>query len=603
MYYIKKNLILMGVIMMGILLSSCTIGTRSGSSAAGKECNSDLYIAIDLGNLEQINEALEDGANINKLEGLPLDEVNPLKISLGRNNERITEYLIERGADVNYTDKYSTSLLMSTAYNTNVHLSELLIKHGAKIDQKDKKGDTALEYLLQGRNKTRTEKIIHRMITLLIDNGAKIRPNTLKAALNGYNSNGDGDGMYSVVKRILEGLIKEGYKSGLDSVFEAAILGDSSKVGELIKENKLKKENEQQILFYTAAFGKVETIKLLEEKGLGLDSSDSNKNTLLIIASQYGNLEMVKYLLDKSADIEVQNKDSYTALMVAVINDKVEVARYLIKKGAKTFYKLFDYDTIYGAVDEAARNGNLEMVKLIITNGYPLSNEFMSSAMVAASENSRVDSLKYFIDKGADPDIQALGITLLEISCIRGNLEVVKFLVENGASVNGKRVKGKPLINAAQHGNTDIVEYLISKGANVNAIPVYEDGSRGGSALISAVMGGYLDIVKLLVENGADLEYQEESSDKETVVMVAARNGSRHILEYLVQKGANINYQDQNGKTALMYTVTSGQKDNVEVLMKYKPDLSLKDKDGHTALDMAKERKKKDIIKILENTK
>lgn len=581
---VKKNLALMVVIILAMFLSACTAGSKIGTILAGKDSDKKLYVGIKNGNIEQVKEGIQEGANINKIESIFLSESNPFIIALTENEDKIAEYLIDQGANVNYSDNLGRSLLMFSAYNTDEEFCNLLIKHGAKVDKADKSGDTALEYALHDSSKMNTEQDIDNLITILINQGEKIKSNTLKAALKADDDYGDGHCRYGVMKRILKGLISDGYKSGLDPTLEASMIGNSSKVDELIKSNKMKDETKQQILFYTAAFGNVDTLKLLQENGVDFNSRDRNKNTPLIIASQYGNLQMVKYLLSLGADIRAQSKDGDTALLKAIRSKNYEVTEYLIKSGAV----LKD-----NVLNVASSNGNLDIIKLIISNGYSLNNESLNLAFASALEYKHFEVAKYLLDKGADPNKENNTITPLEESCLEGNLEAVKFLIDNGASIDGRRVLGRPLNNAAENGNTEVVEYLIKKGANVNIV---SNNNNENTALRSAISGGYFDIVKLLVENGADLEYKYP-------ILNAAAAGSKNILEYLIQKGANVNVQNENGYTALMNAASHGYIDNIKVLLKYKADASLKNKEGHTALDMAKEKKNKDIIKILENAK
>jgi len=590
---IKKGILALLIILIAMSLSSCLIGTE--------ESDKKMLIGIKNGNLEQVKEALEDGANIDKIEGLYLEESNPFWLALLNNRDHIAEYLIEHGADANSTDIHGVPLLTISAYNGNIYFSELLLEHGADINAIDKKGYTALEAALIGR---KSEKETNSLITLLLDNGAKITPTTLEAALKGNNDNGDC--RYGIVRRILEDLIEAGYESGLDPLLEAAILGDSSKVDELIKADKMREEDKQLIMFYTVAFGNVETLKLLENKGVDLQSSDKFYNEPLTIAAKYGQLEMVEYLLSKNVDIEAQNGDDETALMEAVINDQYEVAEYLLKKGAKTHYTILDKyprDALY----KASRNGNIEMMKLIINNGYTLNDKSIDLAMHGATEKNQTEALKYLLSIGADIGIEYDSTPLLETACLLGNLEVVKLLVENGTNIDGKNGEGRPLNLAAYYGNTEIVEYLIENGVNVNAVAVSTDdekaGLTGSSALMRATYKGNLDIIKLLVENGADLEYQYEQVDNDTVLITAAERGSRNIVEYFIQKGSDINYQNQKGKTALIKAVEKNNADNVKVLLKYGADISLKDENGLTALDIAKAENKTKIIEIIEKAK
>lgn len=52
------------------------------------------------------------------------------------------------------------------------------------------------------------------------------------------------------------------------------MLGDSSRLNGLVNAGKMQKEDENKILFFTASFGKVDTMKLLQSKGLNLRAID-----------------------------------------------------------------------------------------------------------------------------------------------------------------------------------------------------------------------------------------------------------------------------------------------------------------------------------------
>lgn len=599
----KKFLLVILVSFISILFSSCSLNnvTNSVSNTLAKESDVKLNAGIQSGNLERVKEAIEDGANLNKIKVSLVSDENPVVLAITKNQDKIAEYLINNGADANYTDNSGRSLLMFSAYNMDVSFCELLIKHGAKVNQEDKNGYTALEYVLDHSRKATTERDINQIISVLLEHGAQIRPITLKAALKEDFS--DSESRYSIINRVVQRLIKEGKKPDINDVFKAAIIGDFPKISELIKANKMQKEDEEQILFFTAAFGKVETMKLLEGKEVDIKTCDKLKNTLLIVASQYGNLEMVKYLSSKGIDIEARNKDDNTALMAAIMNDHYETVEYLVKKGAKSYYKIPDYNVFYGALDLASENANVSVMELLIANGYPINNDTMGSAMISAVGNNKIESIKYLLNRGVDPNVGYNGLTPLENACLNGNVEITKILVEHGAKVDGLEVKGKPLYNAAKSGNVDVVEYLIKKGASVNSIPKYSDGSGGESALMAAAYSGQFEVVKLLIENGADINYQNENADNGTALIWATSGGSRHIVEYLIQNGAKVDYKSEKGETALMRAASQGQLDCVKVLIKYKADASIKDKEGHTALDLAKAGKYKGVVDYLENIK
>ncbi|OUM65895.1 hypothetical protein PIROE2DRAFT_29413, partial [Piromyces sp. E2] len=59
--------------------------------------------------------------------------------------------------------------------------------------------------------------------------------------------------------------------------------------------------------------------------------------------------------------------------------------------------------------------------------------------------------------------------TPLFFACYSGKLDVVTYLVEQGANVNKENRKGAtPLFNACIGGHEAVVQYLVEHGADVN---------------------------------------------------------------------------------------------------------------------------------------
>lgn len=94
------------------------------------------------------------------------------------------------------------------------------------------------------------------------------------------------------------------------------------------------------------------------------------------------------------------------------------------------------------------------------------------------------------------------GMTPLMCASMYGNLNIVKYLVANGADVNARETGGEntPLMFAAAHGKPDVTEYLISVGADVNAWNKIGENTP----LMFATAHNYSEIVKLLLKNNAD---------------------------------------------------------------------------------------------------
>lgn len=148
--------------------------------------------------------------------------------------------------------------------------------------------------------------------------------------------------------------------------------------------------------------------------------------------------------------------------------------------------------------------------------------------------------------------------TALHYACrysARLSIDVVKFLIANGADVNAKDQFGiTPLIVAAhnsnKNGNIETVELLLDNGAHIN-----HQKQSGETALMHAVLfsKNSLATVTLLLDKGADPNIK--SITGETALMLSASRldstSSFDTVKLLVERGANINCWNNDGITVL----------------------------------------------------
>ncbi|KAK2141624.1 hypothetical protein NP493_5178g00002 [Ridgeia piscesae] len=84
--------------------------------------------------------------------------------------------------------------------------------------------------------------------------------------------------------------------------------------------------------------------------------------------------------------------------------------------------------------------------------------------------------------------------TPLMIACLHGNLQVTKFLVENGANLQSEdNFRWTPLHFACHSGMYDVIEYLVDKGANIDAVTM-----NGATPFMRAIESSRPEIVILL---------------------------------------------------------------------------------------------------------
>lgn len=240
-------------------------------------------------------------------------------------------------------------------------------------------------------------------------------------------------------------------------------------------------------LHATAAYGTQEAI------GAGLQKfPDYDIMRLCECAARYGNIDVLKYIFDTYSSKEM---GLYTkALCAAAEHDDAETLEFILNLPA---------DANIGKAAETA------------------------------AKNNAVAVMKKLMDFGLNINEPANGDSLLKAACFDGNMDMIQFLIEHGADVNGIN-NGEPLSVAARRGYADIVRYLIDRGANVNGNNIFSDGSGGESVLMYAIKGGQLECVKMLVEHGADINYKYNG---ENAIDVAKAFPSDNVYKYLSSIG------------------------------------------------------------------
>lgn len=222
------------------------------------------------------------------------------------------------------------------------------------------------------------------------------------------------------------------------------------------------------------------------------------------------------------------------------------------------------------------------------------------------------------------------GITPLTIAAEKGNMEIIKMLVEDGkAVVNDPSSYGvTPLIAAAAAGNDKVVEYLIAQGADVTAKDdlgktalIYAIGfdnpklisslikldnkavnlpdNSGNTPLIYAAQKGLVNNIKLLLANGAKVDYRNPATGLCALSAAAAEDQSAAI-RLLVRTGkADVNLPDLSGRTPIFYAVEQDKADALRTLISLGADVNAQDNNGVTPLMRASAKNCQDCVNIL----
>lgn len=175
------------------------------------------------------------------------------------------------------------------------------------------------------------------------------------------------------------------------------------------------------------------------------------------------------------------------------------------------------------------------------------------------------DKKEWSIDQLLDNE----GNTYLMIATKNGHLEIIRYLVSQGANIHSiNHEKVTVLMKAVESGKLEIVEYFVSEGVNIQAID-----ENGETAFMKAVELGYLDIVKYLFSKDANINIVNY---KGNALMIAISplvqiftDNHLQIVEFLLQKGVKINATIAYEWTPLLSAVSRLNDKVVEMLLKY----------------------------------
>lgn len=216
----------------------------------------------------------------------------------------------------------------------------------------------------------------------------------------------------------------------------------------------------------------------------------------------------------------------------------------------------------------------ITVLAFMVVGNTALAETDANKTLLGAIRGGNVKAAEQAIAQGANVNDQ--GALPLYVAAQEGRFEMVKFLVERGANINGVMAYGQvatalrvAISNANRSGSYDMVDYLLKFGADPAA-----GGIRSFSPLTAAVRTGRLDQVKKIVRSGkADFEHKEwfahpGDGGGKTALMIAAELGFAPIAEYLVAQGAKVNNSKFCGETALYYAAARGRVEIVKLLLR-----------------------------------
>ena len=244
-------------------------------------------------------------------------------------------------------------------------------------------------------------------------------------------------------------------------------------------------------------------INKLDDIASEINHKSTDGFSLLLLATMKNNFPIVEKLVNLGATLHSYN-DDMTSLDHSIKNKNKEITKFLLDKGAYTFVKLVKEKT--KTVEFIRNKINKEKNSICKCCETWYSNRISKKAikvLIKISNNIEITEEEFQL---IIPEISYKNCedwSFLYMASEKGNINMVKKLVDNGANVNQMCNDYSPLFVAILNNRLEIVKYLISKGAHINFITRTTNTTFKGKNLIElAILQGYKEICKILFDNG-----------------------------------------------------------------------------------------------------
>ena len=279
---------------------------------------------------------------------------------------------------------------------------------------------------------------------------------------------------------------------------------------------------------------------------------------------------------------------------------------------------------------ELCGNGTLQEIEAAIkdradVNAKAKWNGVTCTSLIAAVSNNQLNIVQFLIDNGADVNEKVdFGYTALMIAALRRDPEIVSLLIKAGADVNAKtkmndetRSADVPeglsdktaIMIASERGFFDIVEILSQSGAGEYELSVEN--------FIELCANGTLQQVEAAIKKMADINAKANWNGASCTSLIAAvSNNQLNVIQLLIDNGADVNEKVVFGYTALMIAALRHDPEIVSLLIKAGADVNARTKmddearsanmpeelSDKTAIMLASEKGYFDIVEILSQS-
>ena len=551
---------------------------------------------IEENNTESFKQLIDSGIDVSLRDdkGCSL-----LHIAAGNETDDMINILIANNyTGVNVADVNGETPLIVACKKNRINNIRTLIEHGADVNlQIESTGSYALHFAAKFADKELIEYIFKLMSISINANDNNYQTPLIWACSRKNNVN-------NVATLLDLGADIADCPYGLSVLHFAAKYADSGMIKFLIERgisvNSVNSDEKTPLMWACEVKNNADNVATLVECGADVNlttTSISGGFSALHYAAEYGDKEIIEYLLKQNISINIINSDEKTPLISACsAKNNLSNVITLLEHGADV--NLTSYHGSSALHYAAKCAGRQEIECLLIHNiGINVTNKNNETPLYwACTSENNIDNVITLLEHGADVNVKnsETGESILHIAARSADSEIIKCLLDRGISVNITDDQNTtPLWTACrQTKNKDNVTTLLTNGADINITP--EPNEMDATILHYAAKFSDAETVKCLLDHNVPVNAID--SDNQTPLMWVFLNRSnwddleyiRRAVDILLAHGADVNATSKSGGySALHLAAQYADGEIIRLLINHNIPVNVIDNENKTPLAWA----------------
>ncbi|XP_028981974.1 serine/threonine-protein phosphatase 6 regulatory ankyrin repeat subunit A [Diachasma alloeum] len=325
--------------------------------------------------------------------------------------------------------------------------------------------------------------------------------------------------------------------------------------------------------------------------------------TPLMYAVKDNRTAFLDRLIELGADVGARNNDNYNALHISAMYSREDVVKLLLAKRG---------------VDPYATGGPRQQtaVHLVASRQTGTATSILRALLAAAGRDIRLivdgrgkiplllaveagnqSMCRELLAQQAPEQLRATtpaGDTALHLAARRRDVDMVRILVDYGASVDMQNGEGQTALHiASAEGDETLVKYFYGVRASAS---ITDNQDRTPMHL--AAENGHATVIELLADKFKASIF-ERTKDGSTLMHIASLNGHSECATMLFKKGVYLHMPNKRGARSIHTAAKYGHVGIISTLLQRGEKVDAKTNDKYTALHIAVESAKPAVVETL----